>query len=64
MGCARHDDNAALEVAGDHIRVRSGHPGPIRTPVAAGVGDDAAGNPPIARIRTREGVEPLVVFLP
>ena len=54
---------AALDFAPKGIRVVSIHPGPIRTPMTAGFGDELAATQPIARFDTPEEVAELVWFL-
>jgi 3alpha(or 20beta)-hydroxysteroid dehydrogenase len=54
---------AALELAADHIRVVSVHPGPIRTPMTAGMGDETVTAQPIARFGEPDEVAAMVRFL-
>lgn len=54
---------AALELGPDNIRVNSIHPGPIRTPMTAEIGDDVAEGQPIARFGEPEEVTRMVCFL-
>ncbi len=54
---------AALETGRDGIRVVSVHPGPIATPMTAGMGDEVTGTQPIPRFGTSEEVTKLVLFL-
>lgn len=54
---------AALELGPWGIRVNSVHPGPIRTPMLAGVRDDIAAGQPIARLGEPEEVTRLIMFL-
>ncbi len=54
---------AALELAADNIRVCSVHPGPIRTPMTAGMGDDTVATQPIARFGEPEEVAAMVAFV-
>lgn len=54
---------AALELGPWGIRVNSVHPGPIRTPMLAGVRDDIAAGQPITRLGEPEEVTRLVMFL-
>jgi 3alpha(or 20beta)-hydroxysteroid dehydrogenase len=54
---------AALELGPDNIRVNSIHPGPIRTPMTAEIGDDVTEGQPIARFGEPEEVTRMVCFL-
>jgi 3alpha(or 20beta)-hydroxysteroid dehydrogenase len=54
---------AALEFAPDRIRVCSVHPGPIRTPMTAGLGDDSVAGQPIERFGDPEEVARMVLFV-
>ncbi|MFP4235095.1 MAG: glucose 1-dehydrogenase [Nitriliruptoraceae bacterium] len=54
---------AALELGPLGIRVNSVHPGPIETPMTAGIGDDIVGGQPIGRFGKPEEVAQLVCFL-
>lgn len=54
---------AALELGPDNIRVNSVHPGPIRTPMTAEIGDDVTEGQPIARFGEPEEVTRVVCFL-
>lgn len=54
---------AALELGGAGIRVNSIHPGPIRTPMTAGLSGDLGGAQPIARIGEPEEVTALLLFI-
>ncbi len=54
---------AALELGGFGIRVNSIHPGPIRTPMIAGLPDDMAAMQPIARVGEPAEVTALLMFL-
>ena len=54
---------AALELGRDNIRVVSVHPGPIRTPMTAGMGDEFASTQPIPRFGEPEEVTRMVLFL-
>ncbi|AEF42296.1 SDR family oxidoreductase [Hoyosella subflava] len=54
---------AALEFAPAGIRVFSVHPGPIRTPMTAGFGEEMVANQPIPRFGEPDEVADLVVFL-
>lgn len=55
--------SAAMELGKDGIRVMSVHPGPIRTPMTAGMGEDMAKTQPIPRFGEPEEVTKLVLFL-
>ena len=54
---------AALEMATDHIRVASVHPGPIRTPMTDGMGDETIAGQPIGRFGEPEEVAHMVTFI-
>lgn len=54
---------AAMELGHDGIRVVSVHPGPIRTPMTAGMGEEIAVSQPIARFGEPEEVTRMVLFL-
>jgi 3alpha(or 20beta)-hydroxysteroid dehydrogenase len=54
---------AALELGSSDIRVNSIHPGPIRTPMIAGLSDDLALAQPIPRVGEPEEVTALLMFL-
>lgn len=54
---------AAMELAADGIRVVSIHPGPIRTPMTAGLGDGLIANQAIPRMGEPEEVTKLLLFL-
>ncbi|MBL8680431.1 MAG: SDR family oxidoreductase [Myxococcales bacterium] len=55
---------AALELGPHNIRVNSIHPGPIRTPMIAGLDADAiAASQPIARVGEPEEVTALLLYL-
>jgi 3alpha(or 20beta)-hydroxysteroid dehydrogenase len=54
---------AALDLAADGIRVVSLHPGPIRTPMTEGIGDDIAAAQPIPRFGEAEEVARMTRFL-
>lgn len=54
---------AALELGSSNIRVNSIHPGPIRTPMIAGLPDDLALAQPIPRVGEPEEVTALLMFL-
>jgi len=53
----------AMELGKDHIRVMSIHPGPIRTPMTEGIGDDITVTQPIARMGEPEEVTKLLMFM-
>ena len=54
---------AALEFAADRIRVCSVHPGPIRTPMTAGMGEESVAGQPIERFGDPEEVARMVLFV-
>ncbi len=54
---------AALELGGHNIRVNSIHPGPIRTPMIAGLPDDMAALQPIARVGEPSEVTAMLMFI-
>lgn len=54
---------AALDLAGDGIRVVSLHPGPIRTPMTQGLSDEVTAAQPIRRFGDPEEVARMVRFL-
>lgn len=54
---------AALELGGDNIRVNSIHPGPIRTPMTAGMSDNLTSNQPVARIGEPAEVTAMLLFI-
>lgn len=54
---------AALELARDRIRVNSVHPGPIRTPLTAGYGEDSWQEQAIPRFGEPEEVADMVTFI-
>lgn len=54
---------AALDLAPFHIRVLSLHPGPIRTPMTAGISDAVASAQPIPRFGDADEVARMVHFL-
>ncbi|WP_374985818.1 SDR family NAD(P)-dependent oxidoreductase [Streptomyces fradiae] len=54
---------AALELAADGVRVCSVHPGPIRTPMTAEMGEEIVVGQPIARYGAPEEVAAMVLFI-
>lgn len=54
---------AALELGSSGITVNSIHPGPIRTPMIAGLGDDLAAGQPLARIGEPSEVTAMLLFI-
>jgi 3alpha(or 20beta)-hydroxysteroid dehydrogenase len=54
---------AALELARDGIRVCSVHPGPIRTPMVAGVAESTVADQPIPRFGEPDEVARMVEFV-
>lgn len=54
---------AALDLAHSRIRVMSLHPGPIRTPMTDGMGDEIAAAQPIPRFGEAEEVAAMVKFM-
>jgi 3alpha(or 20beta)-hydroxysteroid dehydrogenase len=54
---------AALEFAPDGIRVCSVHPGPIRTPMTAGMDESMAADQPIPRFGEPDEVARMVLFV-
>ena len=54
---------AALELGPHNIRVNLIHPGPIRTPMIAGLGDGLAAAQPIARVGEPAEVTAMLLFL-
>ena len=54
---------AALELGAFGIRVNSIHPGPIRTPMIAGLPDDMAAAQPIARVGEPAEVTAMLMFI-
>jgi 3alpha(or 20beta)-hydroxysteroid dehydrogenase len=54
---------AAMELGGDNIRVMSIHPGPIRTPMTAEMGDELTAAQPIKRFGKPEEVTKLLMFM-
>ena len=54
---------AALELGGGGIRVCSIHPGPIRTPMTAGMSESTAAGQPIPRFGTPEEVASMIRFV-
>ena len=55
--------SAALELGPFGIRVMSIHPGPIATPMTAGMGEHMTASQPIARFGTVEEVTRLMLFM-
>ena len=55
--------SAAMELGKDGIRVVSVHPGPIRTPMTDGMGDEMTAAQPIPRYGEPEEVTKMVMFL-
>lgn len=55
--------SAALELGKDGIRVVSVHPGPIRTPMTAGMDEEFAAAQPIPRFGEPDEVARMVLFL-
>ena len=53
----------AMELGGDNIRVMSIHPGPIRTPMTDGMGDELTMAQPIKRFGEPEEVTKLLMFM-
>lgn len=54
---------AALDMSGTGVRINSVHPGPIRTPMLAEQGNEAAAGQPIERIGEPEEIARLILFL-
>lgn len=54
---------AAMELGGDNIRVMSIHPGPIRTPMTEGMGDELTASQPIKRFGEPAEVTKLMMFM-
>ncbi|MFD5466755.1 glucose 1-dehydrogenase [Kitasatospora sp. NPDC127059] len=54
---------AALELAADGVRVCSVHPGPISTPMTAGMDDSLVAGQPLARFGRPEEVAAMTLFL-
>lgn len=54
---------AALELGPAGIRVNSVHPGPIKTPMTAGIDAEVAANQPIGRFGQPEEIGRLICFL-
>ena len=54
---------AALDLATDNIRVVSLHPGPIRTPMTEGLGDETVSAQPMPRFGEPEEVARMVRFI-
>ncbi|MDH3248720.1 MAG: SDR family oxidoreductase [Acidimicrobiia bacterium] len=55
--------SAAMELGKDNIRVMSIHPGPIRTPMTDGMGDEMTAAQPIPRYGEPEEVTKLLMFM-
>lgn len=55
--------SAALDLAGDSVRVCSVHPGPIATPMTAGFDDSMVAGQPIPRFGRPEEVAAMIVFI-
>lgn len=53
----------AMELGNDGIRVMSIHPGPIRTPMIEGIGDEITMSQPIKRFGEPEEVTKLLMFM-
>lgn len=53
----------AMELGKDNIRVMSIHPGPIRTPMTEGIGEEITAAQPIARMGEPEEVTKLLMFM-
>jgi 3alpha(or 20beta)-hydroxysteroid dehydrogenase len=53
----------AMELGNDDIRVMSIHPGPIRTPMIEGIGDEITMSQPIKRFGEPEEVTKLLMFM-
>ena len=53
----------AMELGNDNIRVMSIHPGPIRTPMTEGMGEELTAAQPIKRFGTPEEVTKLMMFM-
>jgi 3alpha(or 20beta)-hydroxysteroid dehydrogenase len=54
---------AALDLAGDSVRVCSVHPGPIATPMTAGFDDSMVADQPIPRFGDPEEVAAMIAFI-
>lgn len=54
---------AALELARDHIRVNSVHPGYVRTPMNDGISEDNTRDYPVPRFGEPEEISAVVLFL-
>lgn len=54
---------SALDLASDNVRVMSLHPGPIRTPMTAELGDEVAQSQPIPRFGEAIEVARMARFL-
>ncbi|MCH7585423.1 MAG: SDR family oxidoreductase [Acidobacteria bacterium] len=55
--------SVALELGKDGIRVMSIHPGPIRTPMTEGFGDEIAAGQPIPRFGASDEVTKMMMFM-
>ncbi len=55
--------SVAMELGGDNVRVMSIHPGPIRTPMTDGMGDELTQAQPIKRFGDPEEVTKLLMFM-
>lgn len=53
----------AMELGNDNIRVMSIHPGPIRTPMTEGMGDELTAAQPIKRFGEPEEVTKMLMFM-
>ncbi len=54
---------AAVELGGDGIRVNSLHPGPVRTPMIEGYGDDVIADQPLRRFGDPAEVTAMLLFI-
>ena len=67
MGCSRHDNVAAIELASDNIRVNSVHPGLCETPAAyentPELLESLRSTIPLGRLGRPEEIADLIVFL-